>query len=104
MGTSQVHFHCTTMGTPAPLFLKESCDLDFSDLYYKVPTVAQWVRYPTAVAQVPVEMQVLSQAWHSGLRIRHCHTCGVGCSCGLDSIPDLETSIYHECGHKNKNK
>ena len=34
-------------------------------------------------------MQVQSLAWHSGLRIWHCHSCGVGCNCGSDLIPSL---------------
>ena len=33
-----------------------------------VPTVAQWVKNPTAAAWVDVEMQIQSQAWHSGLK------------------------------------
>ena len=28
--------------------------------------------------------------WHSGLRIWHCHGCGIGGSCGWDLIPALE--------------
>ena len=38
--------------------------------------------------------------WHSRLRIQHCCSCGVGHSCGLDSIPGLGMSICYECGHK----
>ena len=30
--------------------------------------MVQWVRNPTAVAQVAVEAQVLCQAWHSELK------------------------------------
>ena len=33
--------------------------------------------------------QVLSLAWRIGLRILHCHSCSVGCNCGLDPIPGL---------------
>ena len=38
----------------------------------------------------------------SGLRIWHCCSCGIGCSCGSDSIPGSGTSICHGCGHKKK--
>ena len=31
--------------------------------------------------------QVQSPAWQSGLRIPHCHSCGIGHSCGSDLIP-----------------
>ena len=31
--------------------------------------------------------QIQSLAWYSGLRIQHCHSCGIGCSCGSDLIP-----------------
>ena len=38
----------------------------------------------------------------SGLNV---HSCSVGYRCGLDSIPDLGTSICPGCGHKlKKNK
>ena len=29
--------------------------------------------------------------WYNGLRIRHCHSCGVGHSCRWDSVPGLGT-------------
>ena len=32
-------------------------------------------------------MQVQSLAWHSGLRIWHCHNCGVDYNCSSDLIP-----------------
>ena len=38
----------------------------------------------------------------SGLRIRCGHSCGVGCSCNLDSIPGLGTSIFFGCSQKKK--
>ena len=56
--------------------------------------------------------------WHSGLRIKlqmcvfspqqwvkkiqHCCSCGINCSCGLDSIPGPGTSICGGCSHKIK--
>ena len=41
----------------------------------------------------------------NGLRIWHCWSCGIGCTCGLDLILgllDLENSIYPGCGRKKK--
>ena len=35
--------------------------------------------------------QVRSPAWHSGLRIQHCHSCDLGPDRGLDLIPGLGT-------------
>ena len=31
--------------------------------------------------------QVPSPAWHRGLRIQHCHSCGIGHTCSSDLIP-----------------
>ena len=67
-----------------------------------VPTVAQWVKNLAAVAWVDAEVQ--SPACHSGLRIWCCHGCGIGHSCGLDSVPGLETSVCCGCSHKKKRK
>ena len=39
-----------------------------------------------------VALLVRSLAWHTGLRIWHC------CSCGSDVIPGPGTSMYHGCG------
>ena len=36
--------------------------------FHRVPTVVQWVKNPTAVAQVNVEVQVQSMAQHSELK------------------------------------
>ena len=49
--------------------------------------MAQWVKNPSAVAQITVEAQDQSPAWHSGLRIWYYH------NCSLTSIPVLGTSI-----------
>ena len=35
--------------------------------------------------------QVQSPAWHSGVRIQHCHSNGLGLNCGSDLIPGLGT-------------
>ena len=42
-------------------------------------------------------------AWCSGLKIRHCHCCSLGCNCGLDLIPGLETP-YALGSQKQTNK
>ena len=34
----------------------------------RVPTMAQWVKNPTAVSKVAAEVWVLSPTWHSGLK------------------------------------
>ena len=38
--------------------------------------------------------------WHSGLRIWHCCSCGLGHSCTLDLTPGLGTSICYGCKKK----
>ena len=59
-----------------------------------VPAVAQWVDDPACLCGgaglIP------SPAGHSGLRIRRCHSWGLGCSSSSDSIPGPETSMC--CG------
>ena len=47
-----------------------------------IPTVAQWVKNPTAAVPVTAEGQVLSLAHHS--RIPCCCSCSVGHSCASD--------------------
>ena len=66
--------------------------------------MVQWVKNPAVLAQVTTEVQVCSPAWHSWLGIRHCHSCGIGCSCSSDSVSGLQTSICSECSHKKKEK
>ena len=55
-----------------------------------------------------IQLQWLGLLWRcrfnpqpstTGYRMWHCHSCGTGCSCGLDSIPGPRTSICHKCGH-----
>ena len=43
---------------------------------------------------VSMEVLVLSPAHCSGVRIWHCCSWGLGCNCGLDSIPGLGTCVY----------
>ena len=53
-----------------------------------------WLVYLAATVQ--------SLAQSSGLRILCCHSCGKGCSCGLDLIPCLGTSACCGCGRKRQ--
>ena len=61
---------------------------------FKYPTsgisaLVQWVKYPTAVAQVAAETRFQSLTSGSGLKDWGC------CSCGSDSISGPGTSICH---------
>jgi len=113
MDMSWVYFCCSTMGTPPSFFhlinmispdrtrtsitLISSDNINQSDMAHQrklregVPAVAQWVKNLGAVARVTVETWVWSLAWHSGLRIWHCHSFSIGCS--SDSVLDSGTSI-----------
>ena len=51
-----------------------------------VPALAQWDWHLCSTGT-----QVRSQAQHTGLRIHHCRSCGVGCNCGLDLISGQAT-------------
>ena len=42
--------------------------------------------------------------WYSGLRIWHCHSCDIGCSWSLDSIPGPGISICLRYSQKRKKK
>ena len=48
-------------------------------------------------------LQVRSLAWHSGSRIWHCCSCGLGHDCGLDLIPSLGT-LHGAAKKKKKNR
>lgn len=48
--------------------------------------------------------QVPSLAQHNRLRIQHCYSCGIGCSCISHSISGLGTSICCRCGQKKKKR
>ena len=56
--------------------------------------MAQWVKDPTVVAQVSVEVQLGSLAWCSGLRIWFC-------CCGFDSILGPELPYVEGVAKKN---
>ena len=45
---------------------------------------------------------VQPSAQHSGLRIAHCHICGIGCRRSSDPISGPGTSISHSGGRKRK--
>ena len=47
-------------------------------------------------------MQVWSLAWYSGLGIQYCHSCGIGCNCGLHLIPGL--GIPYASGRPKKQR
>ena len=66
-----------------------------------VSTVAQQVKNPALSLQW---CRFDPQPQCSGLRIWHCHSCGIGHSCGSDWIPGPGTSIRHECSQKKKKK
>ena len=53
--------------------------------------MAQWVKNPTAMAQVTAEMRVRSLARP-----------GIGHSCDSDAVPGLGTFICHGCGQEKK--
>ena len=62
----------------------------------------QWVKNPTAVAQITVEVQVQSLAQHSGLSIQHCFSCDVGCS--FAQIQPLAQELPYAMGVAKKKK
>ena len=67
--------------------------------FYGVPTVAHWDQRHLGSTGT----QVQSLAWHSGLRIRRCRSCGLVCSCSLDLITGPGTP-YAEGSLKRKKK
>ena len=66
--------------------------------------MAQWVKNLTAAIWVAVEVWVRSPAQCSGLKDPAMPQCGVGHSCGLDSVPGLETSMCCAYGNKIERK
>ena len=54
-----------------------------------VPAVIRWVKAQLASVAMPIQ----SLAQRSGFRIWHCHGCGGGPCCCLNSIPGPGTSI-----------
>ena len=62
------------------------------------PAVAQWDWQHLGSAG----MWVPSPAQHSGVRIQHCHSCGVGQDCSLDLIPGL--GAPHAMGQSKNGK
>ena len=47
---------------------------------------------------------VQSPAQHNGLRIQHCHSCGLGDNCGWDLSPALRTPDVERRQKKKKKK
>ena len=64
-----------------------------------IPTVAQWVENPTAVAWVATEVQVQSPAHCSGLKDLALTQLWHRWHCGSDAIPGQGTSICYGFGH-----
>ena len=64
--------------------------------------MVQWVKNLTAMTQFATEVRVFSPDQHSGFKDQHFHSCGIGRSCGSDSIPGLGSSIGSRCGHLKK--
>ena len=76
----------------------------YKNIFQGVPSVAQWVKNLTVAAGVTVEVWVQSWTDTENSRVWHCHTCGLGWSCGSYSVSGLGTSISYRYGHKIKNK
>ena len=55
-----------------------------------------------SLQQVRLLLRRRFDPWCSLLRIWHCHSCGIGCRCSLDSIPGLGNSICCGCGVAKK--
>ena len=56
-------------------------------IFLRVPTVVQWDQWHLGSSG----MQVGSPAWHSGLGIQCCHSCGLGHNCSSDMNTGLRT-------------
>ena len=55
-------------------------------------------------ALIAAEAQVGTPAWHSRLRTPGCHSCGLGGSRVLDSIPGLERPYAVDAGEKKRER
>ena len=62
--------------------------------------MAQWVKNPSAVAQVSMEVQVWSLAWQSELKESSIAAAGAQSWSLVRELP----YTYHVCGHKIKKK
>ena len=65
-----------------------------------VPAVVQWDQHHLCRAR----MQLCSPAWHSRLRIRHCHRCNAGHKLRLRSDPWPRNLIYLRETKKKRKK
>ena len=70
-----------------------------------------WKLEPTSAARMKNKLLIRTGCqkfplWHSGLRIWHCPSCGMGCSCSSDPIPGPGTSFHmpQVQSEKKKNK
>ena len=114
-GTSICHTCSQEKAKPATCIHYHSPIGEFNDKMTRprVPIMAQrkWIRLGT------MRLPVRSLALFSGLRILHCHSCGVGQRHGSDSallwpaatapilwFPNLRTSVCCRCGPKKQKK
>lgn len=66
--------------------------------------MAQWIKTPTVMSWVTEAVLVQSPVWWGWLTIQHWGSCGVGCTCGWESVPDPGISICQRCSHILKKK
>ena len=66
--------------------------------------MVQWVKNPTAAAEVNEEVQGQYLSWPSGLKDLTLPQLQLVCSGSSDSISGMGTSICCGCSHKIKNK
>ena len=102
---SQYKTACVFKLLPALRIIKfiNPCQFDRSRVtmfYFGVPTVAQQDRQCLG----STGMQVQSPAQHSGLRIQHCRSCGLGLRPWLGSDPWPKNSICCSRAKKRKEK
>ena len=70
-----------------------------------VPTVAKWVKDPQMLWLRSLRRWGFNPlAWHTGLRMWHCCSFGVGRSCGSDLIPGQGISICRWCDQNREKK
>ena len=72
----------------------------FKICIWGVPAVAQWDQHRLW----STGMWIQSLARCSGLRIRHCHSCGAGHNCGPDLISGLGTPCTAEVAKEEEKK
>lgn len=61
--------------------------------FFKNEKLSSHCGAPGGSTIVSEEAQVKFPASHQGLKIKHCHSCGMGCNRSLDSIPGQRNPI-----------